>query len=152
MKIYTCSPLRHAEMHFLAPIYPQRHRSRNPQNPKHPNIPKSKNPQIQESKSKKLQNSENPEKGTKADFVWILDCWNFGFLDSGSLDLWISGRQELYYRAPQIPVLHNPTICVCTIYIYASMCMNTHHWLNHAFAVAKGYLANLIMVHCLHKY
>ena len=36
-------------------------------------------------------------------------------------------------------------------YMYAHMCMNrnTHHWLNQAFAVAKGYLANRIMAHCL---
>ena len=27
--------------------------------------------------------------------------------------------------------------------------MNTHHWLNQAFAVAKGYLANRILAHCL---
>ena len=29
------------------------------------------------------------------------------------------------------------------------MCLNTHNWLNQAFAVAEGYLANRIMVHCL---
>ena len=29
------------------------------------------------------------------------------------------------------------------------MCINTHHWLNQAFAVAEGYLANRILVHCL---
>ena len=29
------------------------------------------------------------------------------------------------------------------------MCMNTHRWLNQAFAVAEGYLATRIMVHCL---
>ena len=29
------------------------------------------------------------------------------------------------------------------------MCMNTHHWLNQAFAVAQGCLANRITVHCL---
>ena len=29
------------------------------------------------------------------------------------------------------------------------MCMNTHHLLNQAFAVAEGYLANRRMVHCL---
>ena len=29
------------------------------------------------------------------------------------------------------------------------MCMNTHHWLNQAAAVAEGYLAKRIMVHCV---
>ena len=30
-----------------------------------------------------------------------------------------------------------------------TQCMNTHHWLNPAFAVAEGYLANRMMVHRL---
>ena len=34
-------------------------------------------------------------------------------------------------------------------HMYIHMCMNTHHWLNQACAVAEGYLANRIMVHCL---
>ena len=29
------------------------------------------------------------------------------------------------------------------------MCMITHRWLNQAFAVAEGYLANRILAHCL---
>ena len=35
------------------------------------------------------------------------------------------------------------------IYIYRRVCMNTHNWLNQAFALAEGYLANRITVHCL---
>ena len=31
--IYIYASLRHAEMHFLVPRYPQSHRSRNPDNP-----------------------------------------------------------------------------------------------------------------------
>ena len=34
-------------------------------------------------------------------------------------------------------------------YVYTNMCMNTHHWLNQAFAVAEGYLANLILAQCI---
>ena len=49
-----------------------------------------------------------------------------------------------------MPGLDNATIHICTIYIYVThMCMNTHHWLNQAFAEAEGYLANRILVHCL---
>ena len=52
-----------------------------------------------------------------------------------------------------MPGLDNATIHICTIYIYiyvyTHMCMNTHHWLNQAFAVAEGYLANPILLHCL---
>ena len=33
-------------------------------------------------------------------------------------------------------------------HINTYMCMNTHHWLNQAFAVAEGYLANRKLVQC----
>ena len=44
-----------------------------------------------------------------------------GFLDwgiFGSLDLWISGHQELNFRVPEVPRLENTTIYICTIHIY----------------------------------
>ena len=48
-----------------------------------------------------------------------------------------------------MPGLDNATILICTIY-NIHMCMNTHiTGLNEAFAVAEGYLANRIVVHCL---
>ena len=79
----------------------------------------------------------------------VLDFWIFGFPHSGSLDLWISGRQDLYFRVPLVPGLDNATVHICTIYMCTHMCMNTHRWLSQAFAVAEGYLANRILVHCL---
>ena len=56
----------------------------------------------------------------------VLDFWIVGFSHSGSLDLWISGRQDLYFRVPQVPGLDNATIHICTIYIYIYIYIYTY--------------------------
>ena len=84
----------------------------------------------------------------------FLDFLIFGFLDVWIFSFWILGPVDIWTPKSVFPCtvgarLDNATIHICTIYTYMYMCMNTHHWLNHAFAVAKGYLANRMMVHCL---
>ena len=80
-------PPRHAEMHFLGPRCPQ---SRRPKNSRHPQIPKSQN-----------QRSELDQiLCGLLDFELFRIFYIFGFLDSGSFDLWGSGRLEVYFRAP----------------------------------------------------
>ena len=44
----------------------------------------------------------------------VFEFWIFGWLYSGSSDLWISEHQELYFCVPQVPRLDNTT----NIYIY----------------------------------
>ena len=85
--------------------YPQSHRATDPE----PNSPK-------------IQNSKNPTFFGRCDKFWIFGIWIFGWVCSRSLDLGISGHQELYFRVPQVPGLDSTTIYICTISIYIHIC------------------------------
>ena len=85
----------------------------------------------------------------------IFGFLNFGFCDGCILDPYTCGYLDtrncisVYRRCQGWIILPSIYMHHIYIHIHTHMCMNTHHWLNQAFAVAEGYLANRIMVHCL---